>query len=62
MNTCPIVNSGSTGANLGVTLRLAAAPQPVAAHAALWNKGGLQGSSLAMCVLPMLVVDQVNVA
>ena len=62
VNTCPIVNSGSTGANLGVTLRLAAAPQPVAAHAALGNKGGLQGSSLAMCVLPMLVVDQVNVA
>lgn len=54
---------GGNNVGAGQSVNLNQAPtQPVAAHAALNGKGGSQGLSPAMCVLPMSVLDQANVA
>ena len=61
-STCLILNSNNVGASQGINLNQATTQQPVAAHAVLNSDGGSQGSSPVMYILPMSVVDQVNVA
>lgn len=62
-STCLILNGSNVGAGQGVNLNhQTPVQQLVAVHTALNSESGSQMLSLAMCILPMLVVDQVNVA
>lgn len=56
------MNNNNVGSGQSINLGQATAQQPVTAHAVLNSEGSSQVLSLAMYVLPMLVVDQVNAA